>query len=790
MLGECGTTDPAVIELRGKARAALGDLDGAREQLQLAAGLWQQRGDGLRAQESRAAGEAVRRALLQRARAQGRGAGRLLVLDAAPLVAWAPAGHSLAGDRPSDGDATRASPTGGDGSWGPVAFPKRAGVRCWRALLEALSPLGVSLQVQLEILTRRTLAAALDQQDRPMLHLLPAPDYAGGLALEADAGELSPLPLEELRAMLAAAPSTPSLVFLTARGSEPAGRAFLEAGCETVVALRGFLPEADVTAFSAAFYTALLRGAAPREAFEAASASLHAPVAGGFVLIGAAASLGPLPPPGELIDVSPKLCPWNLPYVTDDGGSPSLPPPAAAAAEFGLAASSSRRELRGGRGAAGGRVAVGGAEEAEAAASEQLAHGAAFVGRHLELHELLHSCLTNQITCVYGAKGYGKSALILEAAAYLRQRGAFPHGIFCCSLEGLRRTDRVRARLGATLHFPARSNDELSTHLAQYNCCLLILDRCEAAINASRPQFVFFLHSLLSAGVRLLLCSNSSSLLAADDFAAAHDADDDARMTTPVSIYSITLAPMSERDAALLLIELTERELDAAELLDEAAERAAGSSAPADVLTALRRHELIARLGGVPTNIQWAACRLRDTTVGALLAELRSLKPSQQARLVKADSPAAPDLAPLSSSLASPRQTGGSRRRLPPEGRASEGSGLLAGGLRVWPVEAALAEIAQATARLSDAAGGLSDAGLVSVIERLQAVFSSPAGSGVASGRRPWAGGGGGGGGSSISSRDRSPRRGRRGERKAYAALDFDGYLLPGSPSPQPRKSV
>ena len=36
MLGECGTTDPAVIELRGKARAALGDLDGAREQLQLA----------------------------------------------------------------------------------------------------------------------------------------------------------------------------------------------------------------------------------------------------------------------------------------------------------------------------------------------------------------------------------------------------------------------------------------------------------------------------------------------------------------------------------------------------------------------------------------------------------------------------------------------------------------------------------------------------------------------------------------------------------------------------------
>ena len=32
----------------------------------------------------------------------------------------------------------------------------------------------------------------------------------------------------------------------------------------------------------------------------------------------------------------------------------------------------------------------------------------------------------------------GKSALVLEAARYMRQRNRFPHGIFCCSLEGLR----------------------------------------------------------------------------------------------------------------------------------------------------------------------------------------------------------------------------------------------------------------------------------------------------------------------------------------------------------------
>ena len=55
-----------------------------------------------------------------------------------------------------------------------------------------------------------------------------------------------------------------------------------------------------------------------------------------------------------------------------------------------------------------------------------LAHGAAFVGRHLEMHALIESTLTNQMTAVYGAKGLGKSAMVLEVARYLRHRNRFP----------------------------------------------------------------------------------------------------------------------------------------------------------------------------------------------------------------------------------------------------------------------------------------------------------------------------------------------------------------------------
>ena len=172
------------------------------------------------------------------------------------------------------------------------------------------------------------------------------------------------------------------------------------------------------------------------------------------------------PGAGELKDLSPKLCPTNLPFVNesdgnaDDGGHErsSL----GGTGEDGTSlrdsfwsdSTSSLATLADGRGGSGeGGEAVAGVE--------MLAHGAAFVGRHLEIHKIIHSCLHNQLTAVYGERGAGKSALILEGARYLRQRNRFPHGIFCCSLEGLKTMKAVRTRLGLTLNLPARSASDL-----------------------------------------------------------------------------------------------------------------------------------------------------------------------------------------------------------------------------------------------------------------------------------------------------------------------------------------
>ena len=96
----------------------------------------------------------------------------------------------------------------------------------------------------------------------------------------------------------------------------------------------------------------------------------------------------------------------------------------------------------GGDGTGGRRRAASGDADDHAKLAP-LAYGDAFVGRHVEMHQLIESCSHNQLTYLHGPQGMGKSALMLETARYLRQRYHFPHGIFCCSLEGVRSMKQV-----------------------------------------------------------------------------------------------------------------------------------------------------------------------------------------------------------------------------------------------------------------------------------------------------------------------------------------------------------
>ncbi len=267
----------------------------------------------------------------------------------------------------------------------------------------------------MEVTTVEYIFNALQQPDAPMLHFLPTRGYEKGVSLESYEGELKPLPLAQLRELLErAAPRRPSLVFMSSRHSVEAGQLLVDAGVPVVVALKGFLNELSTTAFVHTFYKELLTGSPPARAFASATAtqrehdstSLLPSPTGEFVLLTQeGAELRPLrvPATGALRDLSQKLCPSNLPF----SGADDFAGPASAAADERVSSSSDLATMHAEARAAGSRELaredMTGVElDPELGYEAALAHGAAFVGRHLEMHQLLHSILNNQLTAVHG----------------------------------------------------------------------------------------------------------------------------------------------------------------------------------------------------------------------------------------------------------------------------------------------------------------------------------------------------------------------------------------------------
>jgi hypothetical protein len=289
------------------------------------------------------------------------------------------------------------------------------------------------------------------------------------------------MPVDALRELLARhAPRVPSLVFLSTSTSVDVGRAFVDAGVPVVVAIRGLIPEEDVSRFAVALYRRLLGGTAPRAAFDAALAENEGAVssgkqvrpAGEFCYLGADDAEGPTPPStGELRDVTRRLCQCNLPLHVDQSAMPMNHDEGSGYEED---EEESDYRSAGGEGAGdkdGGRRRAAEAASHAGDSEEQklapLAYGDAFVGRHVEMHRLIESVTNNQLTCCHGPQGMGKSALMLETARYLRQRYFFPHGIFCCSLEGVRSMKQVRTRIAASLRLQVRSDDEMFKLMAR-----------------------------------------------------------------------------------------------------------------------------------------------------------------------------------------------------------------------------------------------------------------------------------------------------------------------------------
>ena len=213
----------------------------------------------------------------------------------------------------------------------------------------------------------------------------------------------------------------------------------------------------------------------------------------------------------------------------------------------------------------------------------------------------------------------------------------------------------VRTRLGQALNIPARSNSEMMSHFSRHECSLLILDRCEAAIGNARTQFVWFVNQLLSKSSELKVLIATQVPLGvkaeAPEGFGFHTAGDVDLVFTPV-----TVERMRPKDAALLLLELCERELTQEELsqqhlgyspqVREAMLTMGGPlmgvgpleecEAQFTPVQALISHPIMPLLDGMPMAVRWCARRLSSggCTLDRLYGELERLPRAELLRLI------------------------------------------------------------------------------------------------------------------------------------------------------------
>jgi len=272
------------------------------------------------------------------------------------------------------------------------------------------------------------------------------------------------------------------LVFVCACHSQPAAAAFVKVGVPHVVAVRSsaLLLDSAARAFTRHFYLALCVGKSVEAAFESAKAVVCAMPTGytapakttaeressKFMLLGNGDHSHPLwpggLPPGELNDRSSKLCPTNLPALSE-----------------------------------------------------------VFVGRQLQAQLAVKALFSTKYRCVclVGAGGIGKTALGVAVCHYARLRHAFPSGVHQIDARGLKSVLQLIYAIASALVISTTADaedevvkEELMSALSERRV-LLFIDRCDHLSQQEHAApFIELLSSILRRAPRaklLLTCRRS-----------------------------------------------------------------------------------------------------------------------------------------------------------------------------------------------------------------------------------------------------------------------------------------
>jgi len=232
-----------------------------------------------------------------------------------------------------------------------------------------------------------------------------------------------------------------------------------------------------------------------------------------------------------------------------------------------------------------------------------------FVGRKVELHNLICLIRNSRIVTIKGLAGIGKTSMAKFLAHFFMERGTFNDGIIYISTIEVKSTDKFITQL----YMDAKCKDGIEKNRVERILSalenkevLLIIDNAEDLLNHDRFKFLSLIHTLLSKLPKLkTLITSRTHLGSLPDLTE--------------KVYN--LLPLDSKNSVLLLERRAPRQISSGEI-DElfheriASERLNGSNPN------FEEHRLMRLLAGHPQAISLAAASLQGRTLKETYQEL------------------------------------------------------------------------------------------------------------------------------------------------------------------------
>ena len=251
-----------------------------------------------------------------------------------------------------------------------------------------------------------------------------------------------------------------------------------------------------------------------------------------------------------------------------------------------------------------------------------------FVGRKIEMYNLICLIAENRLVTIKGVAGIGKTSLSKSLAHYYLERRAFTHGIIFVSARGLESVDAVINNLYLACNpgnLEDHNKDKLSliVEMLEHKNVLLIFDNAEDPLSKDKAGILGKLHFLLTRLEKLKILFTSRVAIG------------------PLPDYSekiYNLYPLDPESAILLLEKRAPRQItenEFAELVDEEPSVVINNPWYTDENGPIRTHKLMQLLSGHPQAISLAAALLNTKTVSELYSQLAlsSVQPNEMLSL-------------------------------------------------------------------------------------------------------------------------------------------------------------